>query len=324
MKIISKDQRDLIDALIIEQDLDGISAAILEKDIHVSDALRALASIEHESLQLVFCGGTSLSKAHRIIKRMSEDIDLKVVLAPNHGFSQNQLKSHLSALKRKIADCMIGLGFSEIPEEMVARNANGFFASGWHYNPQYAAATSLRPHLKLEFTTRTPYFATSQQTLGYLAYQLATQDATPFTMQCVAVEETLGEKVLSFLRRFAEHRAGVRDNWDDALVRHIYDTWCIVAADGTAVERATKHFKDLVAFDQGEFTRHAAFCANPAECLSQALETVGQDKQTIDEYATKLVPLIYGDDRPSFDAAFGVFRTAAQTLLSTLPAVKRT
>jgi predicted nucleotidyltransferase component of viral defense system len=50
-------------------------------------------------------------------------------------------------------------------------------------------------------------------------------------MQCVSVEETLAEKVISFLRRFAEHRAKVRANWDEALVRHIYDIWRIVSVD---------------------------------------------------------------------------------------------
>lgn len=67
MKTITTDQRELIDALLAEQDVGGISAAILEKDIHVTDALRALSAIAHEHVRLVFCGGTSLSKAHSII-----------------------------------------------------------------------------------------------------------------------------------------------------------------------------------------------------------------------------------------------------------------
>ncbi len=250
---------------------------------------------------------------------MSEDIDLKVVLAQDHALSQKQLKTHLSALKQQVVACMKGLGFAEIPGETAARNANRYFASGWLYKEQYATNTSLRPHLKLEFTTRTPNFAMSEQSLGYLAYQLANRDASEFTMSCVAVEETLAEKVLSFLRRFAEHRAGKRNDWDDALVRHIYDVWCIVRVDQTAVDRAAKHFNDLVAFDQREFTRHAEFCTNPSKCLSQALHVVSHDQQTIDEYGAKLIPLIYGSDRPSFYEAFTTFQSAAQTLLGTPP-----
>ncbi|VVE76256.1 hypothetical protein PAN31117_05361 [Pandoraea anapnoica] len=321
MRIISKAQLELIDALVAEEDLGGISAAILEKDIHVTDTLRALASLEHKNTRLAFCGGTSLSKAHRLIHRMSEDIDLKVVLSPDTALSQNQLKTHLSALKKGVADCLRRLGFAEIADEATARNANRYFASGWLYQEQYATNTSLRPHLKLEFTTRTPYFATSEQPLGYLAYQLANRDASEFTMSCVAIEETLAEKVLSFLRRFAEHRAGKRNDWDDALVRHIYDVWCIVKEDPAVVHRAAEHFNDLVAFDQGEFTRHKEFCEDPATCMSVALETIGNDKQTAEEYATKLIPLIYGNDKPTFVEAFAVFKDIAQKLLNTVPRV---
>ncbi len=64
-------------------------------------------------------------------------------------------------------------GFEGIPEETAARNANRYFANGWRYEAPYAAATSLRPHLKLEFSARSLYFPTSQQSRGYLAYQLA-------------------------------------------------------------------------------------------------------------------------------------------------------
>ena len=103
---------------------------------------------------------------------------------------------------------MIDLGFSPIPEETIARNGNQYFASGWGYGSVYQQHTVLRPHVRLEFTARTPYFPTTPQALGYLACQLVEKDESPVTMQCVAVEETLAEKVLSFLRRFAEHRSG--------------------------------------------------------------------------------------------------------------------
>jgi len=40
-------------------------------------------STRHDvGIQLVFAGGTCLSKAHGLINRMSEDIDIKVLLAP--------------------------------------------------------------------------------------------------------------------------------------------------------------------------------------------------------------------------------------------------
>ncbi|WP_175981972.1 nucleotidyl transferase AbiEii/AbiGii toxin family protein [Burkholderia sp. BCC1630] len=318
MKTITDNQRDLIDELLAEQTLGDISAAILEKDIHVTDALRSLTTIEHEHVRLVFCGGTSLSKAHGLIERMSEDIDLKIILAPEHGLSQNQLKNHFSSLKSKVATVLEGLGFEEIKDMAIARNSNRYFGSSWRYASVYPTHHSLRTHLSVEFTVRTPYFDISDEPLDYLVYRLVGQDSAPFTMCCVSVEETLAEKVISFMRRFAEHRARVRDDWDEALVRHIYDTWRIVSVDKDAVERATTHFADLVEFDRAEFAKHAAFAADPAKYMKDALAEIEHDRQTQDEYANKLIPLIYGADRPVFKDAFAVFKATAERLLATL------
>lgn len=41
MKKITSRQRELVDAVIAEKNIGGLTAAILEKDIHVTDALHA-------------------------------------------------------------------------------------------------------------------------------------------------------------------------------------------------------------------------------------------------------------------------------------------
>ncbi|WP_298733994.1 nucleotidyl transferase AbiEii/AbiGii toxin family protein [uncultured Chitinophaga sp.] len=56
----------------------GISKAFVEKDWHVVQVLQIISSIQTEDLLLTFTGGTSLSKAHKILKRFSEDIDFTV------------------------------------------------------------------------------------------------------------------------------------------------------------------------------------------------------------------------------------------------------
>ncbi|ANJ86793.1 hypothetical protein MB84_31515 (plasmid) [Pandoraea oxalativorans] len=139
-------------------------------------------------------------------------------------------------------------------------------------------------------------------------------------MSCVAVEETLAEKVLSFLRQFAEHRAGKRNDGDNALVRHLYDVGCVVKEEQAVAHRAAAHFNDSVALDPGEFTRHKAFWENPAACMSAAPQTMGNDKQTAEEYETKLIALIHGSDKPpTFAEALGVFRDVARKRLNTIP-----
>lgn len=80
MKLLTNDRAELIEALVAESSLGGITTSLLEKDEHLTDALRAIFALKFEYVDLVFCGGTSLSKAHSLIERMSEDADLKVVL----------------------------------------------------------------------------------------------------------------------------------------------------------------------------------------------------------------------------------------------------
>jgi hypothetical protein len=132
------------------------------------------------------------------------------------------------------------------------------------------------------------------------------------------LEETLAEKAISFLRRFAEHRTKIRVNWDEALVRHIYDIWRIVSVDSGAVDRAATHFRDLVEFDRDEFQQHDAFVNDPEACMKTALNDLEHDAKTIREYADKLIPLIYGKDKPTFNEAFDVFKAVAGKLLGTL------
>ena len=94
---------------------------MLEKDIHVTDALRVLSNLAHEHVRFVFCGGTSLSKAYFLIERMSEDVDLKIVLHEHHGLSNAQLRAHLSALKSVIEAALSAAGFQELTDQRRAQ-----------------------------------------------------------------------------------------------------------------------------------------------------------------------------------------------------------
>lgn len=59
----------------------GIPPSHLEKDYWVTEVLRGASHASRETgCSVVFKGGTSLSKAHHLIQRFSEDVDLIVVL----------------------------------------------------------------------------------------------------------------------------------------------------------------------------------------------------------------------------------------------------
>ncbi|SDB45907.1 Nucleotidyl transferase AbiEii toxin, Type IV TA system [Pseudomonas sp. NFACC23-1] len=320
MKIITPEQVDLIDAVLAEVDVGLLTASILEKDVHVTDALQALMGMRFSGVRLVFCGGTSLSKAYQLIERMSEDVDLKVVLVDPDALSVSARKRYFSNLKTQVCHVLAELGFEEIVEARVARNGNRYFASRWQYAPQYPHDTSLRPYLSLELTARTPQFEVTRQPLEYLVNRLAARSGRLGDIACVAVEETLAEKVISFLRRYAQHQAGAMlQPWDDTLVRHIYDVYCISRGDPAVGERATIGFKRLVEFDVLEFGRQfPPFAGDPGNVMRSALHQASSDAQIRSQYDARLMPLIFGDVRPSFDEAYVVFRQHAEALIRAL------
>lgn len=85
-------------------DVSGIPTSHIEKDYWVTETLRSVAAHSAaESTTVVFKGGTSLSKAHRLIHRFSEDIDLLVVTpTESKGAADRCMKGIASAVETAI------------------------------------------------------------------------------------------------------------------------------------------------------------------------------------------------------------------------------
>ena len=75
----------------------SIPAIYVEKDYWVTHVLKRLAESEYREA-IVFKGGTSLSKAHRLIERFSEDIDL--ALRGGHGLGDRPACSTVTDFAR--------------------------------------------------------------------------------------------------------------------------------------------------------------------------------------------------------------------------------
>ncbi|MDE2416563.1 MAG: nucleotidyl transferase AbiEii/AbiGii toxin family protein [Burkholderiales bacterium] len=112
MRSIEKIEANQIVDLINEDGL-SIDAFALEKDFHVGAALAALSKIKDPTFDLIFCGGTCLSKAYGLLDRLSEDIDIKVVTKPGITLTAGKLRSALSELKQKVVDALIAEGFDK-------------------------------------------------------------------------------------------------------------------------------------------------------------------------------------------------------------------
>lgn len=320
MRTLSQDRLDLIEALVAESDLVGITAGLLEKDEHLTDALRAIFALDFEHVRLVFCGGTSLSKAHSLIERMSEDADIKVVLTETGlKLSRTKLRSYLGdEVRARVSSALVELGFAEDADKAHSLNERRYQHSQWSYERAYGSAASLRPNLQLELTLRGAALPTANCSLQSLARRLAGREGGSFNVETVAVAETQAEKVLSFLRRFSQHRCGqMLRGWDTALVRHIYDVHCINMQNPELAANSVTAFATLVRGDVQEFgTLQPEFSDDPFAVLRRSLAQVKADRQTRAEYEQNLLPLVYGNVKPHFDEAFASFEQVARALLA--------
>ena len=79
-----KEQRQIILALSMNEEIKR-DALLLEKDIWICWALEFLFKMPNR-LPMAFKGGTSLSKAFRVIDRFSKDVDITIDSARFSGF----------------------------------------------------------------------------------------------------------------------------------------------------------------------------------------------------------------------------------------------
>ena len=225
MKTITAREHDLI-LDVRNEGLTSLPPGIFEKDLLITEVLRTVVAVDSNGIGLVFCGGTCLSKAHGLIERMSEDIDFKLVLP--QGLSRSARSRLLSQFKKRLAAVLVDAGFAVPANEIIARDENSYVSLNLHYESRFAPVASLRSEIKVELNARPPVLPTARLPIASMLDVLVQAPKTDLQVECISVEETLAEKVLSFLRRTAEARAGRnRADYDDRLVRHLYDVRAI-------------------------------------------------------------------------------------------------
>jgi hypothetical protein len=355
MKTISaRLKREIEDASA--EGLIALPPEIIEKDIHVTDALKAVAEtivtkkfflsnakkndprgrqIDVGST-LVFAGGTCLSKAHGLIERMSEDIDIKVILddVPTDYKCKNgsSERARLKDLHAELYETLRKMGFVTANDiEPSGRgtdnpwisDARRHFHLRLNYQPVFPqTSAALRPQIKLELIHRHTTLASDVMTIGYLFDRLLNrQSDVSVSLACISIPETLAEKVLSMLRRCAWKWYGGQDNdIDSTLVRHIYDVCQIMSRQPAALSAAAKIFPLLVTKDVEEFgMQYPEFGTNARNILLKSLERLATDEEQTDNYNEKLIPLIYARDVPEYPETYAVFRKVAETLIGMLP-----
>ena len=216
---LHKENRDLFrDAILLTSERLNVSEDIVEKDYYVTLILQKLAIIDYP---VVFKGGTSLSKAYKLIDRFSEDIDITFT---EHLGEARRKKLKYNILK-PIAD-ELELEIKNFDLIQSDRDLN-------HYDFYYESVVGDRVsnpipvYVKLETALKSYAFPTEEQLIGnYLLDALATEEPeliqeyglAEFPMRVQALERTLLDKIFAVCDYFLQDKP--RRN-----ARHLYDIY---------------------------------------------------------------------------------------------------
>lgn len=206
----------------------GIPEVYIEKDYWVCVILRALSELDEEIKdKVVFKGGTSLSKAHKLIERFSEDIDLAVVA---DGLSSNQKKVLIRSIEKKL----LGDMFTELTEHPQSSKGSSFRKTVQQY-PQHKTGNfgDAVDVIILElntFANPTPNVLISVNSYIYdflieeHAEDLITKhDLYPFEINVLALERTFCEKISAIARASFEGIPELQKK-----IRHLYDIYLLM------------------------------------------------------------------------------------------------
>lgn len=133
-------------ALLIEvATLKGMKESFVEKDWLVVQVIRTIKDINMDGFEVVFSGGTALSKAHNLLFRFSEDIDFRVLVRPEF-----RNRKSLSGFKNAIIASLRADGFPIEDHHVRARDENRFFLLIWNMRQSFQGKTPCALIFKLK------------------------------------------------------------------------------------------------------------------------------------------------------------------------------
>lgn len=262
----------------------GIPLEHVEKDYWLTECLRGLVDYATENrLRVVLKGGTSLSKAFRLIRRFSEDADLIVVFG---NLSVREKEQHFTGL---IAGAARVTGLD--PEILSGESRKGEARTTRLPYPMSVPGMRIEPRVKIELHTEGGVFPYSRESLRSLISESWSAIAETESLPAFSELETLAMDVLEPCRTLVEklvllHEAHTRNDGKATerqvvTVRHYYDVWCLLG-QAQILEALKKSGIDNLARDVHTYATVAGFRAanrpkegfagSPAFCRPPARE----------------------------------------------------
>lgn len=288
----------MLDEQLLQQikettDLLGLHSSIIEKDYYVTNVINALAPIEDENFKLIFCGGTCLAKAHKIVQRMSEDIDFKIIYKHSKAeISKSKLLRLLGTFREQIRSKINSLAMTI--GHMLARNEGKYMRADLQYNSVFAMHTILRPNILVEFTFGELRLPTDSRPVCSLIEE--TLNLASLHDKCsisiISCTETAVEKWVGLTRQIIAIKRGYYHE-DPNLIRHVYDLAAIFKNN-----LIDQHFYAL-AFpvmqnDAAQFkNQHPEYADDPCAEINKTMQLLKEDPIWADRYKNFITNMVF-------------------------------
>lgn len=213
----------------------GTTEVLIEKDWHVVQVLGLVSAIKFDGVTTVFSGGTSLSKAHNIIKRFSEDIDFRCILDFPPGTSLNQQRNKRRDYFNEVKASLGKAEYRVITEDI--RDGYKSFQLDVEYPSLITrkADAGLRPHIQLEMSFHSPVLAIAKKPIASFVGQNRGETAEVAEINCTDPVETGADKLAALAWRLTSAHLKTReDAYKPELMRHMHD---IAALEKQLLER---------------------------------------------------------------------------------------
>jgi hypothetical protein len=242
-------------------------ASFAEKDLWVVEALRSvMRPIELQptkagqmpTCEVIFKGGTSLSKVFGIVERFSEDIDLLVVAS--EGLGETAIDNQILKFIATRAANDIGVSSKDIKRESGNTGVNRDVSISY---PSFIASSAVAPTIRLEMGVRggtTPGLVNGTvqsfvgQYLDAIGDDVDWDERLPVDVVALSPVRTLVEK-LSLLHNASTDDLPERQR--NQLGRHLYDVWRLLGNADVVAELSSVDVPsiagDVVAFSRASF-----------------------------------------------------------------------
>ncbi|MBY0544430.1 MAG: nucleotidyl transferase AbiEii/AbiGii toxin family protein [Gammaproteobacteria bacterium] len=297
------------------------SLSVVEKDFHVTQAIHALSKIKNDDFTLIFQGGTSLAKAHRIIERMSEDCDFRIHVTESwKTLNPSQRRNRLRDFRHEMIAYLEKIDFWIEEDSIKVRDAGNYFQFNLKYSSLYNKSDVLRPHIQLEFMAVTSKLPTQSMPITTLIKQVLGENVAhpEKSIECVSISETAAEKWVALTRRVANAIRNPNAFLDKTLVRHIYDLYCI-----DEKKKINNDVYSLInSLIKEDITRYknqnADYAKNPIAEIKSALFTLSESKEWEKNWDIFTREMVYGENKPNYQKAIDCLNRLSGHILASL------